>query len=138
MPILDLSEMAEMAATLMGSGANSLSATEKEAAAQQAVLELGWVFPLADGVLSYWAIERTKRHLLQVLASSAAMKFQYKLIHLEHRFKHLMQMIEKADKDFLVFAEDNMDLFPAAATSYSDFAYYITSGFSYDPVGYEV
>ncbi len=137
MSIADKDTLLGQAVVLLGAAASGLDEIVQAAAVDQAVSELGWAFPILDGPQSYWAVERTKRHLLQILVTQAAMKFQYKQIHLEQRFKHLSQLIKTADEAFLLFAEENVELFPAASTGFSDFAYYIENGFVYSPTGEE-
>lgn len=141
MPIASKDDLIDLAVTLMGGTADDLSSAVKELTADQAVSETCWIFPVGDGIKSYWLIERTRRHMLQVLANVAALKFQYKQIHLEHRFKHLNQLISKMDEDFATFVEDNPELFLDAFASLGDldnFITYISNGFEYSPTGIEL
>lgn len=126
---------------LMDSSVSSLPRESLEAAAEHAVAETGWAFPVSDGIKGFWLLERTRRHILQILANVASMKFQYKQIHLEHRFKHLIQLIKKLDEDFVAFVDRNPGLFPGMdldADDISGFISYISNGFTYDVVGIEL
>lgn len=136
MAIQNADELIERAVILLGSTGASIPPAAQEEAAKLVLSETGWSYPITSNTISFWAIERMKRHLLQVAATEAAMKFQYKQIHLEHRFKHLSQLIETMDKAFLKFAEENPEFFPNLDESeFSDFASVISSGFTYDIVG---
>jgi hypothetical protein len=143
MAVASRDNLIETATALMGGSADTVDSTALEYAADQAISETSWAFPIADGIKSFWIIERTRRHILQILANVAAMKFQYKQIHLEHRFKHLIQMIEKLDSDFFAFASDNPELFVDAMAALDEnslegFMTYISNGFEYDLTGIEL
>ena len=142
MSISSLDDLIEKTVILMGGITDDISPDALELAAGQAVSETAWPFPIAVEIKSFWIIERTRRHILQILLNIAAMKFQYKQIHLEHRFKHLIQLVEKMDADFSIFVEENPELFLAAfAGADADldgFLTYIVNGFVYDASGIEV
>ena len=141
MAISSLDDLIIQTQSLMSGTADNLEFPVLEAAAQQALSEVGWSFPINDAVKQHWVIERCRRHILYVLMNVAALKFQYKQIHLEHRFKHLSAMIEQADSKFQAFVEDNPSLFLDSVLSDMDkegFMTYITNGFAYDPVGIQV
>jgi hypothetical protein len=142
MAIANKDDLIETSTLLLGGAASSLATAALEAAADQAISETVWGFPTPDGVKSYWLIERTRRHILQVLANVAAMKFQYKQIHLEHRYKHLSALISSMDTLFLAFVEENPELFAAAFVDLdadtSGYFTYITNGFYYDITGIEL
>lgn len=141
MAISSLDDLIIKTTDLMSGTADSLDPTALESAASQALSEVGWSFPINDTVKQHWAIERCRRHILYVLMNVAALKFQYKQIHLEHRFKHLSAMIEQADSKFQAFVEDNPSLFVDSVLSDMDregFMTYITNGFAYDPTGIQV
>jgi len=134
-------EAIEIAVSLLGGIADNLEATPLEFAGDQAISETSWPFPV-DGIQGYWIIERTRCHIIQILADVAAMKFQYKQIHLEHRFKHLNQLLLAADEKFRAFVEENPEMFADAfATQDTDldgFLTYISNGFEYDKTGIEL
>lgn len=121
--------------SLMGGSFDKVSDSGYEQSAIQSEIELSATYPITDSILSYWAVERTRRHVIYVLMVESAHKFQYKQIHLEHRFKHYIQLIEKMDHEWLEAMEDNPDLF---GSSYSDFSYYLQTGFVYDALGRDI
>lgn len=134
MSLLDQDELLDAVKNLMGGSFDRVSDRGFEQAAGQAEAELMWSYPLEDARKCFWLVERTRRHVVYVLMVEAAHKFQYKQIHLEHRFKHYIQMIEQMDVSFLQGMEDFPDLFLDMGT-YSDFAYYLNPGFVYDSLG---
>lgn len=131
----------EIAVSLLGGVASDLDPTALEFAGDRAISETSWPFPV-DGIQGYWIVERTRRHIIQILADIAAMKFQYKQIHLEHRFKHLNQLLQDSDEKFQQFIEENPDLFANAfaglAVDLDGFMTYISNGFTYDMTGIEL
>ncbi len=141
MAVATIDDVIETAQFLLGGIADDLNANSLEAAVNQALTETGWVLPISNDIKSHWIIERTRRHIIQILANVAAMKFQYKQIHLEHRFKHLNQLLLSADEAFSKFADENPELFVDAFASLGGadgFLTFITSGFEYDPLGIEI
>lgn len=116
---------------VMSGAADSISSDAMELVVGKALTELGLVLPVADGINSYWAVERTKRHTLRCLETAAAMKFQYKKIHLEHRFLQLSSLIKSLDKEFEAFLLDNPEAFPGRATAEIDPVCYISNGESF-------
>ena len=138
MAIADVDELLEVTQPLLVGIDASLEYPTLEACALYTMNELQWSFPISDRQKEYWAVERCKRHLLVAMQTVTAMKFQYKQIHLEHRFKHLTQMIDKLDEAFAKALEDFPDLFGDLTSTYSDVAYYISNGFTYDKMGIEL
>lgn len=138
MAIADVDSLLEITRPLLVGIDAPLSVETLEACANYTMSELQWSFPLSDTRKEYWAIERCKRHLLVAMQTITAMKFQYKMIHLEHRFKHLTQMIDKLDETFEKAVDEFPDLFGDLNSTYSDVAYYITNGFTYDKMGIEL
>lgn len=123
---------------LMGSMADKANDDMFDQAYLQADRELPWSLPQSDDVKCYWFIERTRRHVIMALCVETSAKFQYKQIHLEHKFKQLMTLVQDMDKAFAQFIEDNPVLFPpssdAVSEAYRNFKY-VKSGFIYDKVG---
>lgn len=138
MAIADFDELLEVTTPLLAGIATSLPDAVLERCAEYTMSELQWSLPLSDSKKEYWAIERCRRHIISALQAAAAMKFQYKQIHLEHRFKHLTILIEKLDEQFAKAIYDYPELFVDLTSTYSDVAYYITSGFTYDKMGIEL
>ena len=135
MAISDQEELIEIVKTLMGDSFDRVSDQGFISATTQAEMELGWSYPLADARKCFWLVERARRFTVYVLMVESAHKFQYKQIHLEHRFKHYIQLIEQMDAAFYKALEDFPELFDQIDGSYSDFAFYISPGFVYDSLG---
>jgi hypothetical protein len=90
--------------------------------------DTGWSEPFSTAFKIYWTKERAKRHLFFYLLSESSVKFQYKTIHLEHKFQHLEKLIKKMDEDFVKAIEENAAEF-AGVDSFQLFGTYINSGF---------
>lgn len=99
--------------------------------------ETGWSLPVTGDFKIKWMKERAKRALFFYLLSETAYKFQFKQIHLEHRFKHLKELIDKMDADFLAAQESNPEEF-AAVDSWNLFGTKIDAGFAYDRIGQDL
>lgn len=119
----------------LSSLASSLGAAELGFAVSQAMLELGFSYPLT-GKREFWAIQRAKRHALDLLRSVAASKFRYKQIYLNQRFDHYKILIDDWDKEFKEALETE------AALIHSDvskmFGTYVDNGFIYDQNGNDI
>jgi len=135
MSILTQDDLIDLTKELMGGSSDKVSIEGYETAAGQVEKELTITYPITDDMISYWAVERMRRHSTYILMVESAHKFQYKQIHLEHRFKHYIQLIEKMDQEWLGAMEDNPDLF---GSTYSDFSFYLETGFVYDALGRDV
>ncbi len=143
MAIADSSALVSQTQELLAGISDALSSDALTRCANQAMTELGWSFSLSDAQKEYWAIERCRRHILYVLMTIAATKFQYKHIHLEHRYKHLSDMIKNLDEVFAKAIEDYPDLFSELLDNMvgegaEDLIHYISNGFYYDVAGVEV
>ena len=138
MAITDLDELVETVQTLMGTSFEKVTEPGYETAASQAQSELGWTVPLEDTQKCYWLIERARRHTIYILMVESAYKFQYKQIHLEHRFKHYIQLIQQLDTAFYKAMELFPELFDGMEGTFSDFAFFIDPGFVYDTLGRDI
>lgn len=134
--ITDREELVLFSQNLMGGSSTKVSDDGFEEAAKQTEKELRFAYPVTDSTKSFWMVERMRRHLLYILMVESAHKFQYKQIHIEHRFKHYIQLIEKCDRDFLKAADDFPELFETG--TWDDFAYYLGPGFVYDSLGRDI
>ena len=134
--ITNREELISFTKNLMGGSSTKVSETGYIQAAQQTETELKWIYPISDDTKSYWMVERMRRHALYILMVESAHKFQYKQIHIEHRFKHYIQLLEKCDQDFLKAVEEFSDLFDQG--TWDNFAYYLAPGFIYDSLGRDV
>lgn len=119
---------------VMGGSFDKVSDAGYVQATTQAELELSITYPITSTLISYWAVERVRRHVIYVLMVEAAHKFQYKQIHLENRFKHYIQLIEKMDSDWLIAMEDSEEF----GSVYSEFCHYLSTGFIYDALGRDI
>ena len=135
MPIRNQDDLIDYTKNLMGGSSDRVTTDGYEHAANQTEKELSLVYPIEDDTISYWAVERMRRHSMYILMVESAHKFQYKQIHLEHRFKHYIQLIEKMDKEWLAAMEDNPELFGTTWESFSD---YLSPGFVYDALGRDI
>jgi len=138
MPLGDQDELIISVQTLMGGSSSKLSGDGFISAAGQAEAELGWSYPLSDARKCYWLVERARRHGIYVLMVESAHKFQFKQIHLEHRFKHYIQLVENLDIAFVKALEDFPELFDMIDGGYDDFATMINPGFVYDSLGRDI
>jgi hypothetical protein len=134
--ITDQDELIDFSKNLLGASFDKVSDTGYIQAATQTEMELRFGYPVTDNTKSYWMVERMRRHILYILMVESAHKFQYKQIHLEHRFKNYIQLIEKSDSDFLKAADDFPELFETG--TWDDFAYYLDPGFVYDSLGRDI
>lgn len=135
MSIADRETLITQTKAIMGGSFDKVSDGGYEQSAAQAELELDLTYPVTDTTLSYWIVERLRRHVLYVLMVESAHKFQYKKIHIDNRFKHYIQLIEKMDQDWLDAMDENPDLFGSV---YSDFSFYLTPGFVYNKLGEDI
>jgi len=132
MPIInDLYDHVEYIETALGSSANLLTEMGKELAAERANLELGCTYPISKPVFQIWAIERGKRHAIDILRVEAAHRFKYKQLSLNNRFQHYNALIEALDKEF---EEAMMELMIQGGK----LTFYIESGFVYDHYGNDI
>lgn len=143
MAISDSDALVSQTQELLSGISDALSPEALTRCAGQAMIELGWSFPLSVPQKEYWAIDRCRRHILYVLMTIAATKFQYKHIHLEHKYKHLSDMIKNIDAAFAKAIEDSPDLFSELLDNMvgegaDSLISYISTGFSYDVTGVEL
>jgi len=122
----------DLTKNLMGGSFDKVSDNGFDQAADQAEKELSAIYPITDNIKSYWIVERVRRHAIYILMVEAAHKFQYKQIHIEHRFKHYIQLIEKMDREWLEVMEDEF------GPVYDEFCYYLETGFVYDALGRDI
>lgn len=111
---------------------SSLVDADYSNAIDQAERDTGWSMPQTAAFNLKWMIERSKRHLFFFLLSEAASKFRFKEIHLQQRFEHYRELIDKMDKDFEK-AQDEYAFEFAGVSAYQQFGHKVDSGFSYEP-----
>ncbi len=118
----------------MGTSAALLTEEGYQASAEGALGELGYSLPLSDSFKENWVIKRAKRHSLFILYIESANRFQYKQIHLNHRFNHYDKIVQAMDKEFEKAMDDNWLDF-VDANPFEIFGTKIAAGFSYDTMG---
>ena len=100
MAIAASGELIQKTNTAMGSSSALLSPEELEFAALQAVGELNWKYPIEEPRAQYWAIQRSKRHAIDILRVQSARKFQFKNLSLQHTFRQYHDLIKEMDDEF--------------------------------------
>lgn len=113
-----------------------LETDQLDFAVNQAVRELGFSFPITNNTKEYWIIERSKRHVLDVLRTASAYKFRYKQIYLNQRFEHLNTLLEKMDEEFKDALNNEPDLLNVDI--FKTFGTYIDNGIIYDQFGNDI
>jgi len=107
-------------------------------AANDAIRETGWSFPLTSGFKELWAKQRAKRHMFFYLLSESAHKFKYEQINLQHRFDHYNILIANMDKAFKNVMEERPEEFLESLGITDTVALMgtkVDAGFSYSPAG---
>ena len=142
MALSDQDELIETIKKLMGASFDKVSDDGFQQSSSQAEAELMWSYPVEDARKCYWLVERTRRHVMYVLMVESAHKFQYKQIHLEHRFKHYIQLIENLDILFAKAIEDFPELFEelldAQSLGAGVLGIMINPGYIYDALGRDI
>lgn len=134
MALADLAALTAATGTLLGTTWALADASSQDAAANEALRELGWVLPESDTAKTYWMIERTKRHFLYLLLTQHAERFRYKQIHLQQRFNNYFQLITMADTAFAAAMDNDVSgLFTSALGNLDAIA---KVGFLYNPAGF--
>lgn len=139
MAIADTEAQLLQTSLLVGTAWDQLSLENQTQAAAQALDELGWVLPVTAQKVSYWIIERTKRHALYILLVQHAERFRYKQIHLQQRFDNYFRLITQADIALAAAIEDDLaGLFPLDVDmdAFSKYGFMQhPAGFVYDQLG---
>jgi len=100
-------------------------------AADDAVRDTGWAFPVSGDTKIKWTKERAKRHIFFYLASESAHKFKYKQINLQNRFFHYFQLIKEMDKQWEAAQEDLL-VELSGAEEHELFGTKVDAGYSYE------
>lgn len=91
--------------------------------------DTGWAFPVSGDFKILWQKERAKRYLFYYLLTESAIKFQYKQIKLDQRFKHFKELVKDMDDAFKIIQEEEAFQF-AGVSSYEAFGTKIDAGFA--------
>ena len=120
----------------MGTSASLLTEEGYEFACNEALNELNYTLPLSNGFKSFWLVKRARRHVLFILYTESANRFQYKQIRLNHRWEHYHKMIQSMDAEFSKALENDwMDFLDDSPSKV--FGTKIDAGFAYDKFGRE-
>lgn len=134
--ITDSGEHAQQINVALSSLADDLDVGGLDFAALQAISELGWSYPLTNAKKVFWAIQRGKRHAIDLLRTVAASKFRYKQIYLNQRYENYTSLIKEWDKEFLEAL--NTEPVLIGSTVEKLFGTYINNGFIYDQYGNDI
>jgi len=121
---------------VLGSSSELFTTDDFDIACETALNELGWAYPILGFRESYWVMERTKRHALDLLRTGSAHKFKYKQINLNHRFEHYHKLIESLDRMFL----ESLDSDPAlnGLSAEELFGDYLGNNIQHDSLGRDI
>ena len=136
MPITNLAEYVSQTQFALSDLNTYLTEAQIEFAITQALDELEWEYPIEDGARRFWAVQRAKRHAMDLLKTAAAYKFKYKQINLNQRFDHLSRQIWQMDMDFKSAIKQDPSLY--GADPYKLFGTYVSNGFVYDSFGNDI
>jgi len=114
-----------------------LTEDELEEAANDAVAETGWAFPVSGDFRERWTKQRAKRNCFFMLWTGAARKFKVEQLAIGERFKHYGAIIKKMDADFEKVQEDYPEEFSDVET-YKAFGTVAGPGLNYDIAGNDV
>ncbi len=135
--ITDIDDFIDQIKLALGDLETRLEEPALEFAAEQALDETGFSYPLSSSA-KYWAIQRGKRHAIDVLRSTSAYKFKYKQISLNQRFDHLDKMIENLDSVWYIALKTDPALISIGIDISTTFGTYLGNGFIFDQYGNDV
>ena len=139
-------DLADLISTSLSSLKSVVDVDELEFAADTAIRELSMVLPFngTPSRLEYWAIERGKRHALDIVRITSAYKFKYKQINLQQRFEQIDRIIKSIDAAFEKALHTDpalVDVLPSLMDVVGPRAVggdYLPSGYIYDDYGNDV
>jgi len=112
--------------------ASKLESVDFENAVDSAETDTGWSLPQTSNYRIRWMLQRTKRHLYDMLRSESAHKFKVEGINLQQRFDHYNTLVTEMDKEWEDEQEGPMDDVSGVA------GVKISSSFVYDKVGLDI
>lgn len=136
MAIAHSGELIAQLQTAMSTSSSLFGSGELAFAADQALNELGWNYPIDKKRQVFWAIQRGKRHAFDLLRTVSAHKFKYKQISLNHRFEHYDTLVKSMDNAF--FEASKTDATLMGVDPYKMFGTYINNGIVYDQSGNDI
>lgn len=116
--------------------ASLLGTDQLSHACSKAMRELGASYPVTNDDVEYWAVERGKRHFLDIIRTLVAYKFQYKKIYLNQRFEHYHAILQELDKRFKEAQESDPSLLGVDPVGL--FGIYVKNNFIYDEFGHDI
>lgn len=124
----------------LGELAEDLQQEEINRSIDKAMVELGYSYPIT-GLSEMWAINRSKRHAIEILLLTESPSFKYNKLELQQAFEHLKTLVLYYDETFTSALETSPELFPNATWANnpaSALGVYITNGFDYDATGRDI
>lgn len=106
-------ELITIVDTELSSLVDELTTNEISRGVDKAMNELGYSFPVT-GVSENWAVDRSKRHIIEVLLLNEGPSFRFKKLALEQPFDHYKSLIEYWDEQYEKALESYPELFPNA------------------------
>lgn len=107
--------------------------TDSDIAIADATADTGWPLPVTGPEQIRWFAHRAKRHMLFILLTGKAKKFQAKSFSLHHQFEHLKTLVDQMDVEFQRFIDSG----GTAGNPLSVGGTVIGTGLSYDDLGRE-
>lgn len=92
---------------------DELDVNEISRGIDKAINELGYTFPIT-GIKENWAVDRSKRHIIEVLLLNESPSFRFKKLNLEEPWEHYQSLIKYWDEQYAQALEDYPELFPNA------------------------
>jgi len=136
MTLTNMETFVEKVQISLGDLIDQMDHPQIEFAIEQTLDELGWSLPISEGTRPYWAIQRAKRHCLDILRTTAAYKFKYKQINLQQRFEQLHRQIWQMDVDFKTALKYDASLFDIDISD--SFGTYLGNNMIYDTYGNDI
>ncbi len=93
-----------------------------------------WALPVTADFRITWLINRSSRHLYDLLLTKKAPKFHAKKFHLQHKWEHYRTMLKDADEAFEKALKENPTEFAGVSVSHM-FGHKADAGFQYDEIG---
>lgn len=134
--INDVDDFLDIVKISLGTSKTLVSDEEVEFAISQAENELKIKYPIPTGKIQLWALERAKRHVMDMLRIQSAHRFKYKQLSLNDRFNHYDRMITDMDNRFENALNTDPDLWGLSVEGV--LGLYIENGFVYDKFGNDV
>ena len=130
----NVDDVIEITSIQLSTAVSTLSTDGLDAAANFAISELGWSFPVTDEKKCFWLVRRATRHACYILWIASAQKFKYKQVNLQQRFDHYEKLIKHMDTEFEEALASDATFF-TSVDSYRLFGTVVGAGFVYDSIG---